>query len=93
MSSSVLTPQDSTSVSTAVVEAVAEEKGISITDVDTPLNEIIDPDALDDLFGSTMMGGERTTTGHVAFTFAGCDVVVEAGGSVRVTDCSTGAED
>jgi len=88
MSSSVLSAQDSSAVSTTVVEAVARERGVPVTEIDTPLNDVVDPDALDALFGSTMTGKERMTTGHVEFTFAGCDVVVEADGSVRATDCS-----
>lgn len=42
-----------------------------------PLYDVIDPDAIEALF-------RPGTDGHVEFTYSGCDVVVEADGSVRI---------
>jgi len=65
-----------TPLSTAVVQAVAEAKGVDQTEVETPLAEVIDPEALDSLF--------RDGTGRVSFRYLGCSVSVEHNGTVEV---------
>lgn len=66
-------------LSTRVLESVAAEAGCSPIDFDTPLYEVIDPDALNALFE----GGARN--GRVEFTYLGYRVVADASGDVRVT--------
>jgi hypothetical protein len=74
-------PDDS--ISRAVVEAVADAEGISPLDVEPPLFEAIDPDALDGLFteSSLPMGA---TDGVVEFQYAGYVVTVRADGTVSL---------
>lgn len=66
--------------STVVVLAVA-----AVTESDPPelavLNERIDPDCLNRLFGPTQ-GGTPRTDGHVLFPFAGYEVTVHSDGEV-----------
>lgn len=67
------------SPSTKVVEAIAEELGVDPTDLETPLCEAIDTDALDALFRGQ---------GHsvvVSFSHYGYRVVVQEDGGVDVT--------
>lgn len=71
------------SASQRVIEAVAETTGNDPTEVG-PLYHVVDPDALDHLFASTP--GSGRTGGRIEFTFAGCDVVVGADGSVEVSE-------
>lgn len=60
--------------SVAVVEAVATATGYGPYDV-PPLYEVIDPDALDDLFSPKRDGTPRRA-GRVTFRLAGCNVTV-----------------
>ncbi|MFC6887970.1 HalOD1 output domain-containing protein [Halorubrum trueperi] len=63
-----------------VVEAVADELGIDSTEVETPLLEVIDPDALDALFRG------QGRSGMVRFSYYGYRVVVQEDGQVVLTD-------
>ncbi|ADD06091.1 uncharacterized protein Nmag_2531 [Natrialba magadii ATCC 43099] len=64
------------SVSTVVVEAVAEAVGVDATAL-PPLYERVDPDALDAVFAPTATGAPRT--GEIQFSYSeyvvtvGCD--------------------
>lgn len=72
------------SASEALVEAVATERGEDPTTLEPPLHDLVDPDALDALF----RGRESVPPfpdGHVAFTMAGCRVVVHSTGEIDVT--------
>lgn len=69
------------SVSTVVVEAVAESMGVSPLELDPPLHRVVDPDALDDLFRSD---GTTTASPRVSFTYAGHEVTVRGRGDVEV---------
>lgn len=74
---------DGESVARAVVTAVS-----SASDADEhelrPLYEVIDPEALDAVFGSFRDGRPRQCEGSVVFEYAGHEVCVESGGIVRV---------
>ncbi len=70
-------------LSIAVIEAVAEFEGISPTDVRPVLYELVDPDALDALFGPTRCGTPRAE-GHVAFDYSEHDVTVYSDGRVEI---------
>lgn len=65
------------SVTVAIISAIAEAEGVEETELDMPLSDVIDPDALDGLF--------RDTTGVLTFTFAGYRVEVTDRELVRVT--------
>lgn len=66
------------SLSTRVVTEVAAAKGVSPIDMQPPLYDTIDPDALDSLFDGT------TRTGTISFSYLGFDVTVESTGDVSV---------
>jgi hypothetical protein len=70
--------------STAVIEAVADFKGLDPMDLDQPLFEVIDPDALDSLIGHNGSDQEKYET-TVEFTYDDCRVQVSGDGSVAVS--------
>lgn len=69
-------------VSETVVTAVAEATGVDPVDLD-PLYDVVDPDALDQIFRST--GTSPPNSMEVRFSMAGCHVVVRGDGEVVVT--------
>ena len=73
MVSSGLTDDSSESVSTAVIEAVAEEEGLNPMKFDPPLGTELDSDALDQLFRSNA-NGPTTSVEHVTLTYHGYEV-------------------
>jgi hypothetical protein len=68
--------------SEAVLFAIAEVRGCDPTDL-PPLNGVIDPEALDDLFSVTA-GGDSRCGGRLAFEYADCRVVVLGGERVHI---------
>jgi hypothetical protein len=72
-----------------VIDAVADATDSDPTDVG-PLYHVVDPDALDRLFAPTHRGACRT--GHVQFTFGGCEVTVRADGEIEVERLDAGFE-
>lgn len=70
----------SRSLSRAVLDAVAANEGREVTNLEEPLYEAIDPEALDELF--------RSGSGRVIFEYAGYEVTVESSGDVTVTPLS-----
>lgn len=64
----------------AVLSAVAAREGIDITELKTPLNNVVDADALDTIF--------RDETGQVSFDYAGYNVTVDYTGEVTLRDGS-----
>lgn len=72
------------SVTNSVVTAVAEATGRDPTELD-PLNDVVDPDALDALFSSTGLGTHRPPS-RVEFRYCGRTVVVTGDGTVDVSD-------
>lgn len=73
------------SVSERVVEAVAEVEDESPTALSQPLNEVVDPEALDALFEPQPDGRPRDA-GRVEFDYYGYTVVVYGDGSVELDD-------
>ena len=70
-------PDDaSEGIATSIVTAVADITGRDPTTID-PLSTVVDPDALDTLFASTLEGSRRTD-GQVTFRWEGCTVTVYA---------------
>lgn len=65
-----------------VIERVAEAEGVSPEKLTPPLFEVIDPDALDQLFGNTATAGRME--GQAIFTYNGYEVTVSGDGHVAV---------
>lgn len=74
--------------SEAVVNAVADEEGVSPVDVRPPLYAAIDPDALDDL-ASRMSCWSGGSPGRIVFAYAGYEVTVRGDGEVSLADDDT----
>jgi hypothetical protein len=70
------------SPSARVVEAVADELDVEPIDLETPLAEVIDTDALDNLFKGS---GDSVV---VCFSYYGYRIVVEEDGDVTLTEDS-----
>jgi hypothetical protein len=66
-----------------VVNAVARADGTDPASLEPPLNEVIDPEALDALFGSgtTAVTAQR---GRVSFQYCGYDITVDSTGTVDI---------
>jgi hypothetical protein len=69
-------------ISTAIVTAVAAIHDTPVADLEC-LTDRVDPDALDRLFAPTRDGSPRLD-GELRFEFAGCTVVVESEGEIRI---------
>ena len=69
------------SLSTAVIEAVAEEMDTEPEELPEPLYEAIGPDALDALFR-----GQNSSDGVVMFAYCGYTVTVTADGDVSLEE-------
>lgn len=76
---------DRQTASEAVIDAVADAKGVSTLDVRPPLYAVVDPDALDELVDS-MVRLPNDAGGHVAFSYSGYDVTVSGDGDVSVAE-------
>jgi hypothetical protein len=66
------------STRTRVVRAIAERESVDPIRLDPPLNEVVDPDALDAMFAGP------TACGVVRFSYRDLVVQVAADGRVRV---------
>ncbi len=62
-------------VSEAVIRAISRVNGVDPLDIDTPLYDTIDPDALNRLFQPTV-STNRDIKSRVRFTMAGCEVTI-----------------
>ena len=69
------------SLGQSIVTAVASARDVDPFDLNPPLGEVVDPDALDALFA-----GRPETTGTVTFDYAGHAVQVHSDGRVDVGD-------
>lgn len=68
-------------LSTAVITTVADAEGTDPSDLPQPLHDVIDPDALDQLFRD-----RPAADGHVRFRFHGYDVTARSDGTVTLDD-------
>lgn len=82
MSDIQIKSQPAESVSGKVLGTVAARKNTEPTELQPPLYEVIDPDALDALFSPKGDGGVRTG-GEVQFTYCGYEIRVTSNGDVR----------
>ncbi|MFP9193555.1 HalOD1 output domain-containing protein [Natronosalvus vescus] len=71
----------------AIIETVAERKGIDPLEVEPPLYESVDVDALEALFRSR--AGQSTVT--ISFEYAGYLVTLEGPDTVRLTPLASDA--
>ena len=76
------------SIAVTIVEAL-EEAGVDPREENSCLCDVVDPDALDDLFRPTT---SRRARGYATFRFAGHDVAVHADGRVALTPRAGGAD-
>lgn len=76
------------SLAVEVMEAVASAKGVDVMALETTLYEVVDPDALEQLFAPLADGTPRAG-GKLVLEIAGCEVVVEATGNVTVSRPAT----
>ncbi|MFB6151454.1 MAG: HalOD1 output domain-containing protein [Haloarculaceae archaeon] len=67
------------SLSVSVVEALADCLGVPAVEIDQPLYEAVDPDALDRLFTD---GG--TGSAHVVFTASDHEITVTSSGDIFI---------
>lgn len=67
------------SLSQAVVDAVARREKVEPENLEPPLYEAVDPDALDSLFEDN-----HTSRGTISFMYKGYRVVVDSTGAVRL---------
>ena len=68
---------------------VAERKGELVTEL-PPLYDIVDPEALDDLFAPSR--GSRRDEGIVVFWYQGYEVTVRADGTISIVEQSNDTE-
>lgn len=73
---------DNQQVSTRILEAVADQRGVDPLELQ-PLYEVVDPEALEAVFSSTVVGGNRG--GRIEFTYAGCRITITAGADRAIT--------
>jgi hypothetical protein len=66
----------------AIVRGVADAAGVDPLDIDTPLYERVDTDALEQLFPN--LGTAAATPGQLTFEFYGYTVAVCSDGIIRV---------
>ncbi|NGM70538.1 hypothetical protein G6M89_16275 [Natronolimnobius sp. AArcel1] len=64
-----------------VLERIAEADGVDLVDMEPPLHDVVDTDALDRLFESTHQDGP-IRRGSVSFRYREHDVTVHADGRV-----------
>lgn len=65
-------------LSVAVITAVATREGVPAPELNPPLYDVVDPDALDSLF--------RNTSGHISFNYYGYHVTVASDGTVDLSE-------
>ena len=75
---------DEGSVVETVVTALADAKGVAVRDIDTPLYDVVDTDALERIFEPSERGRMRVG-GRVIFSVDGYEIVVHGTGRVAVT--------
>lgn len=73
------------SLSERVVEEVAAAEGVDPVKLEPPLHEVVDPDALDQLFES-IPGGPDRAAGKVTFEYLEYEVTVTADRRVTVRE-------
>lgn len=73
------------SIALAVVEAIAEREAVDPIDLDRPLYDVVDPDALENLF-RVDHAGRPVGRGHVTFAYGDYLVRVSSDREISVFD-------
>ena len=81
---SVAAVVEEVSPSESVIESVATREGVDPMDLDVPLFDAVDPDALDALVRTGSDEGNRPPI-QVSFTYLGYNVIVASDGLVHVS--------
>jgi hypothetical protein len=71
------------SLTTTVVEKVADRESVEPTELSPPLYEVIDPDAVNAIFADSDTG-RSSGEGRIEFSYCGYQVVVRSDGQVSV---------
>ncbi|WP_206424948.1 HalOD1 output domain-containing protein [Halosimplex salinum] len=79
--------EDETDISIAVIEVLAEARGVEPVEMDEPLYDVVDPDALDQLFTGQ---AETAVGGRVVFELGDHEVTVHADGDILVRTVDSG---
>ena len=70
-------------LSSRLVKALADAKGVDPTELSPPLYEVVDPEALNSVFRPTHDGSARSR-GRITFVHGNYEVTVNSEGSVDV---------
>ena len=76
-------PLPEESISTAVVRAVADARGVDPVDIDVRLHDYVDPCALNCIFAAN--GDASSRNYRVSFTVADCHVYLDGSRKIVVT--------
>lgn len=71
------------SSSLRVVETVANAEGVDPTELEPPLYDAVDPNAINDLFAATT-APNASRNGRLTFRYRGYDVTVRSDGTVSL---------
>lgn len=77
-------PQHWDSLAVTVLKAVADREGVDVTDL-PPLDDIVNPDALDEVFARKHDGTPRQG-GRITFSYAGYSVTVHSDQGVELRE-------
>ena len=72
---------DGTDPSVAVIQVLAEARGVGVEEIEQPLYDVVDPDALDRLFTDR---SHANVGSRVVFEFDAHEVTVHADGDILV---------
>jgi hypothetical protein len=71
-------------LTTTIIRSVSAVTGDSPREFD-PLYDVIDPDALKDLFDKSRRNAPNHDGVHVSFKFASCEIAINWDGEIRIT--------
>lgn len=70
-----------------VIEAIADREGVPSEDLQPPLYEVVDLEALDELFAPTPKGTPRGD-GQVSFFYRGYEVTVTSDNEITIREAT-----
>ena len=74
-------------LSRTIVETVADAEGVAPTELDARLYDVLEPEALDNLFQHQADG--PATDGFVTFTFHGYEITVHSDSTIQIDQISS----
>ncbi|WP_435180132.1 HalOD1 output domain-containing protein [Halorussus sp. AFM4] len=81
---------DARTLTERIVSKVSHRKDVDPVELQPPLDEVVDLDALDALFASRNGGTPRDADGLVAFTYEGYRIRVESGERIDIDEVDGG---